>query len=112
MCPRATSVSPSDDLAKQINNRLLARYGPDLVIVHGGDQALSRRSPWRAENSVSRPRHLADWRDLGNVAGPARNRDLVEACYLHRKMARFLRSDLSPSVSLLVVRNPWTGFVT
>jgi acetylglutamate kinase len=25
-----------DDLAEQIINRLLARYGPDLVIVHGG----------------------------------------------------------------------------
>jgi hypothetical protein len=105
--PGATSVSPSDDLAKQISNRLLARYGPDLVIVQGRNQALSRRSPWRAENSVSRPKRIwPDRRGLGNVAGPACNRDLVEAWYLHRKIARFLLSYLSPSVSMSDVKKP------
>ncbi len=54
--------------------------------------------------------HLADGRGLGTVAGPAGNPDLVEACYLHREIARFLLSCLSPSVTLSVVKKPVAGF--
>jgi hypothetical protein len=83
-----------DELAEQIVNRLLARYGPGLVIVHGGapgvDNAFAR--PCRELGIVGEP-HLADWKGLGNIAGPERNREMVEAgadlCIaLHRSMRR------------------------
>jgi YspA, cpYpsA-related SLOG family len=69
-----------DDLAEQVLNRLLARYGPDLVVVHGGapgvDQAFSVAA---RELGITVEPHVADWRGLGNIAGPARNREMVEA---------------------------------
>jgi hypothetical protein len=69
-----------DDLAKQIVNRLLARYGPDLVIVHGGapgvDQSFSEAC--RHLGIPAEP-HVADRKGVGNIAGPARNREMVQA---------------------------------
>jgi YspA, cpYpsA-related SLOG family len=69
-----------DDVAEQIINRLLARYGPDLVVVHGGapgvDKAFSLAG---RELVVAVEPHVADWKGLGNIAGPARNGEMVEA---------------------------------
>jgi hypothetical protein len=69
-----------DELAEQVLNRLLARYGPDLVVVHGGapgvDQAFNVAG---SELGLTVEPHLADWRGLGNVAAPMRNREMVEA---------------------------------
>jgi hypothetical protein len=36
------------------------------------------------EVGIAAGAHLDDWRGLGYAAGPACNRDLVAACYLHR----------------------------
>jgi hypothetical protein len=69
-----------DDLAKQIVTRLLARYGSDLTIVHGEAQEWTTRLPCRAgELGIASEAHVADWKGLGNIAGPARNRELVQA---------------------------------
>ena len=69
-----------DDLAEQVLNRMLARFGPDLVVVHGGapgvDQSFNVAS---RELGITVEPHLADWNGLGNVAGPARNREMVQA---------------------------------
>jgi hypothetical protein len=69
-----------DDLAKQIINRLLARYGPELIIVHGGAPGVDNAfaTACRELGIVAEP-HLADWKGLGNIAGPERNREMVEA---------------------------------
>jgi hypothetical protein len=69
-----------DDLAEQIINRLLARYGPELIIVHGGAPGVDNAfaTACRELGIVAEP-HLADWKGLGKLAGPARNREMVEA---------------------------------
>ena len=68
------------DLAARVVNRLVARYGPDMVIINGGacgvDEAFAKAC--RKLGVVAEP-HLADWKGLGNVAGPARNRTMVRA---------------------------------
>jgi hypothetical protein len=68
------------ELAEAIIGRLITRYGPDLVIIHGGacgvDQSFAvscRKLGTKAEP------HLADWKGLANVAGPERNREMVES---------------------------------
>jgi YspA, cpYpsA-related SLOG family len=81
------------ELAERVLNRLLARYGPILVIIHGGacgvDQAFAMAC---RELGIFAEAHLPDWKGLGNVAGPARNREMVESgadlCIaLHRSLA-------------------------
>jgi YspA, cpYpsA-related SLOG family len=71
---------PCTELAERILNRLIGRYGPDLVIVHGGapgvDNAFATACRWLG---VVAEAHVADPKGLGNVAGPARNREMVEA---------------------------------
>jgi YspA, cpYpsA-related SLOG family len=68
------------DLAEQVLNRLLARYGPGIVIVHGGacgvDQSFSEAC---RELCILTEPHVADWKGLSNIAGPARNREMVQA---------------------------------
>jgi hypothetical protein len=81
------------DLAERVVNRLIARYGYGLTIVHGGangvDQAFAVAC--RHLGVVAEP-HVSDWKGLGNIAGPARNREMVQAgaelCIaLHRDLA-------------------------
>jgi hypothetical protein len=71
---------PCADLAERILNRLIGRYGPDLVIAHGGAPGVDNAfaTACRLLGVVAEP-HVADWKGLGNVAGPARNREMVEA---------------------------------
>jgi hypothetical protein len=69
-----------DDLAKQIVNRLLARYGPELVVVHGGAPGVDQSFHVACrELGITVEPHLADWKGLGNIAGPTRNREMVAA---------------------------------
>jgi hypothetical protein len=67
-------------LAEQIVLRLLQRYGREIVIVNGGtpgvDWAFSKAC---RELGVEIEVHTADWRTLGNIAGPLRNREMVQA---------------------------------
>jgi YspA, cpYpsA-related SLOG family len=80
-------------LALRVVNRLLAHYGPDLVIIHGGacgvDQAFALAC---RELGVVAEARLPDWKGLGNAAGPAHNREMVhtgiDLCIaLHRSLA-------------------------
>jgi YspA, cpYpsA-related SLOG family len=69
-----------DDLAAQILNRLLVRYGPDLVIVHGGAPGVDQAFHVACQTlGVTVEPHLADWKGLGNIAGPKRNQEMVQA---------------------------------
>jgi YspA, cpYpsA-related SLOG family len=81
------------DLAERVVNRLIAKYGYDLVIVHGGANGAYQAFAVACRNlGIAAEPHVADWRGLGNIAGPARNREMVEAgaglCVaLHRNLA-------------------------
>ena len=69
-----------DDLAERILNRLLSRYGPELVVVHGGAPGVDQSFHVACQTlGVTVEPHLADWKGLGNVAGPARNKEMVQA---------------------------------
>jgi hypothetical protein len=69
-----------DDLAEQILGRLLARYGPGLVIIHGGAAGVDNSFAMACENlGITTEPELADWKGLGNVAGPIRNREMFES---------------------------------
>jgi hypothetical protein len=69
-----------DELAEQIINRLLARYGPAFVIVHGVARGVDNAFDKACrELGVEHEPHLANWKSLANLAGPERNREMVEA---------------------------------
>jgi YspA, cpYpsA-related SLOG family len=79
-----------DELAKQVLNRLLARYGLDLIIVHGDAPGVDQSVAVACrELDVVAEAHVADWYRLGNIAGPNRNREMVEAgadlCIAHHR---------------------------
>jgi hypothetical protein len=83
----------STDLAEKIVTCLIARYGLDRVIVHGGAPGVDQsfHVPCQTLGVTVEP-HLADWKGLGNIAGPARNRETVQAgadlCVaVHRSLA-------------------------
>jgi hypothetical protein len=84
------------DLAVQVVNRLLCRYGPDLVIVHGAATGIDASfAEACADLSVEQEPHPARWKDLKAVgavvkydwrrhpynanAGPERNAEMVAA---------------------------------
>jgi YspA, cpYpsA-related SLOG family len=82
------------DLAERVVNRLIARYGYDFVVIHGGacgvDEAFAEACRHLA---IKAEPHVADWRGLGNIAGPARKREMVQSgadvCIaLHRTLAQ------------------------
>jgi hypothetical protein len=84
------------DLAKQVVNRLLLRYGPGLVIVHGAATGIDASFAEACDDlGVEQEPHRARWKDLkaaGAVircdrhgrrynanAGPERNAEMVAA---------------------------------
>jgi YspA, cpYpsA-related SLOG family len=81
------------EVAETVLNRLVARYGPNLVVIHGGACGVDQSFQVACETmGVAVEPHLADWKGLGNVAGPARNQEMVQAgadlCIaLHRSLA-------------------------
>jgi hypothetical protein len=77
-----------------IVRRLIARHGPGITIIHGGAPGVdnSFASACRGLGTSTEP-HLADWKGLGNIAGPARNKEMVDSgadlCIaLHRSFAK------------------------
>jgi hypothetical protein len=70
--------------AENAINWLIAPYDPGLVIVHGGAAGIDQSfavACW--ELGVTAEAHLADWRGLGNIGGPARySRDDSGRCRL------------------------------
>jgi hypothetical protein len=84
------------DLAVQVVNRLLFRYGPDLVIVHGAAEGIDRSFAKACQAlGVEQEPHPARWKELKAVgavvrydrrkhpynanAGPERNAEMVKA---------------------------------
>ena len=61
-----------DQLVEHVVNRPLARYGPDLVIFHGGSPGVDQSFAvaCRELGVIAEP-YVADWRGLANIAGPA-----------------------------------------
>jgi ABC-type sugar transport system substrate-binding protein len=81
------------DLAEAVMARLLARYGPHLVIVHGAASGVDAAFDDAAfDAGVDREPHPAEWGKHGRAAGPIRNGEMVIAgaalCLaVHRKLA-------------------------
>jgi hypothetical protein len=68
------------ELAESVIARLIARYGPNLVIVHGAARGvdLSFEMAAKEHDLVTEP-HPADWDKHGRGAGPKRNEAMVAA---------------------------------
>ena len=68
------------DLAERIVNRLIARYGYGLTIVHGAatgvDESFAKAC---AELGIKTEPHIAEWRHWGTAAWPMRNARMVAA---------------------------------
>ena len=56
--------------------RLISRYGRDLVIIHGGAPGVDNAFAAACKQfEIKSESHLADWKGLGNIAGPAQPGD-------------------------------------
>src|SRR6516225_3370828 len=67
-------------LASSIVRRLVARYGPGVTIVHGGSPGVDdsfSSACWALD--INTEPHLADWKGLGSIAGPLRNKGMVDS---------------------------------
>src|SRR4051812_10496453 len=84
------------ELAEQVINRLLLRYGPGFVIVHGAASGIDRSfAEARGEIGIDQETHAARWEELDHPeavirydkrtrpynanAGPIRNAEMVAA---------------------------------
>jgi hypothetical protein len=71
---------PCTELAERIVDRLINRYGYDLVIIHGGAPGVDNAFAEACRKlAITAEPHLADWKGLGNVAGPARSREMIQS---------------------------------
>jgi hypothetical protein len=81
------------NLAAAVLGRLVARYGPGVVIVHGDGTGVDESFATAAEgHGIAVEAHPADWERLGDRAAPVRNQEMVDAgagmCLaLHRYLA-------------------------
>lgn len=81
------------DLAMKSLKRMKARYGSDLVIVHGAASGVDATfGEACAIAGVTCEEHPADWNGKGRAAGPLRNSEMVargaEFCLaVHRNLA-------------------------
>lgn len=67
-------------LAAEVIRRLVQRYGPDIVIVHGDATGVDESFATAAKGlGVSVEAHPAAWDRLGKRAGPIRNGEMVRA---------------------------------
>ena len=68
------------ELAEDVIARLISRYGPHLVIVHGGAAGVDAAFAEAArDHDLEVEAHAADWEKLGRGAGPKRNAAMVAA---------------------------------
>jgi hypothetical protein len=68
------------ELAKQIVARLLARYGPDLLIIHGGEPGVDHSIATACESlGISHETRLAQWHQTGLPTIGTKNRELIMA---------------------------------
>jgi hypothetical protein len=70
-------------LAAAILVRLVARYGPEIVVVHGGatgvDESFDSACRGLGVKTEVHPVTGGDWERLGKKAGPLRNEEMVRA---------------------------------
>lgn len=65
-------------VAEQVIARLLARYGPNLILVHGGAKGVDLAFELAAkEHDLATEVHEANWTKHGRRAGPLRNEAMV-----------------------------------
>ena len=71
---------PCHEVASIVVNRLLARHGTGLVIVHGAAPGVDSafHAAAMSRGAACEP-HPADWDRLGKCAGPIRNQTMVDA---------------------------------
>ena len=69
-----------EELAGQIVNRLLARYGPNLVIIHGGEPGVDQAVALACrELGVVVEARLVNWHQTGLPTVGTKNRELIKA---------------------------------
>jgi hypothetical protein len=67
-------------LDARVLRRLVDRYGPDLVVVHGAAPGVDESFDSAARGlGIAVEPHPADWDRLGSRAGPARDQEMVDA---------------------------------
>jgi hypothetical protein len=67
-------------LATSIVRRLVARYGPGITIIQGGGAGVDNSFASACRDlGISTEPHFADWKGLGNIAGPVRNKEMVDS---------------------------------
>lgn len=67
------------DLAEAVLNRILLRYGPPIVVVHGGATGVDAAFDEAARTlGLDVEPHPAAWKTLGNRAGPVRNQGMID----------------------------------
>src|SRR5271165_4888554 len=67
-------------MAKQIVGRLLARYGPDLVVIHGGEPGVDQAVAAACRDlGVPHETRLVQWHQTGLPTVGSKNRELIKA---------------------------------
>jgi YspA, cpYpsA-related SLOG family len=67
-------------LAVTILRRLVARFGPDIVIVHGGDPGVDESFAMACKGlGITVEARLSDWYRAGSPPGPKRNQAMIES---------------------------------
>jgi hypothetical protein len=80
--------------AERIVSRLLAPSGPSILLIHGGGPGVRNSFASASRDlGISTEPHLADWKGLGSIASPVRNKEMVDSganlCIaIHRSIAR------------------------
>jgi hypothetical protein len=68
------------ELAGQIVNRLLARYGPNLVIIHGGEPGVDQAIALTCQElGIRVEARLVNWHQTGLPTIGTKNRELIKA---------------------------------
>lgn len=80
-------------IAESVVTRLVARFGSEIVIVHGGAKGVDLAFELAArEQELATEVHEVDWEKYGRKAGPLSNQEMVDrgaelAVVVHRDLA-------------------------
>jgi hypothetical protein len=87
-----------DELAVTVVQRLIARYGRDIVIVHGGSPGVDESFSKACKRlGITADARIANWPQTGHPTIGSRNRDLIkdgaDLCVaVHRRIAASQRT--------------------
>lgn len=98
------------DMAEVVVARLIARYGPGIVIVHGGCRGIDASFADACEElDIASETYEADWERHGKGAGPLRNKamlatgiDMVIAFHRDIKASLGTRDCLNQALALAI----------